>query len=134
MHYDRAARLRARRARPHRLDGEMDMRIRLAHSAALFGLAVLTTTLAAPPPAQAQKPPIKIGFLAPLTGGAAQIGRDMVNGFEMYLDEAGGQIGGRKGEVSVEDTARNPATAITKIRKLGGSDRVHQAGGGPFAE
>jgi len=109
------------------------MRIRLAHSAALFGLAVLTTTLAAPPPAQAQKPPIKIGFLAPLTGGAAQIGRDMVNGFEMYLDEAGGQVAGRKVEVIVEDTAGNPATAITKMRKLVESDRVHMVVGETFA-
>ena len=55
------------------------------------------------PPAQS-KGPIKIGFLAPLTGGAAQIGKDMVNGSEMYLDEIGHQIAGRKVEVIVEDT------------------------------
>src|SRR4026207_1977326 len=75
----------------------MDMRIRLAHSAVFFALAVLAGILLMPPHASAQKPPIKIGFLAPLTGGAAQIGRDMVNGFEMYLDEAGGQSGGGQG-------------------------------------
>jgi hypothetical protein len=51
------------------------MRIRLAHSAVLLAVTLLPAGLVAPPPARAQKPPIKIGFLAPLTGGAAQIGR-----------------------------------------------------------
>ena len=73
------------------------MRPRHALSIWLLGLLVLTGGVALSPPvaAQAQKP-IKIGFLAPLTGGAAQIGRDTVNGFEMYLEEAGQQIAGRK--------------------------------------
>ena len=106
------------------------MRTRLAHSAVFLALAGI---FLAPPHAWAQKPPIKIGFLAPLTGGAAQIGRDMVNGFEMYLDETGGQIAGRKVEVIVEDTAGNPATAITKMRKLVESDRVHMVVGETFA-
>src|SRR6185503_18623383 len=56
-----------------------------------------------------------------------------VNGFEMYLDETGGQIAGRKVEVIVEDTAGNPATAITKMRKLVESDRVHMVVGETFA-
>ena len=109
------------------------MRIRLPHSAAVFALGVLATALAVSSPAWAQRPPIKIGFLAPLTGGAAQIGRDMVNGFEMYLDETGHQMAGRKVEVIVEDTAGNPATAITKVRKLVESDRVHMVVGETFA-
>ncbi|HKZ07458.1 MAG TPA: ABC transporter substrate-binding protein [Methylomirabilota bacterium] len=85
------------------------------------------------PPTPAQPGPIKIGFLAPLTGGAAQIGRDTVNGFEMYLSEAGNQIAGRKVELIVEDTAGNPTTAITKMRKLVESDRVHMVMGEVFA-
>jgi len=109
------------------------MRTRFAPSTALVGMAILVAALLAPPPAWAQKPPIKIGFLAPLTGGAAQIGRDMVNGFEMYLDEAKRQMAGRKVEVIVEDTAGNPATAITKMRKLVESDRVHMVVGETFA-
>ena len=75
-------------------------------------------------PAHAQKKPIKIGFLAPLTGAAAQVGRDMENGFTMYLKEAGYQMAGRKVELIVEDTAGNPGTAITKFRKFVESDRV----------
>jgi branched-chain amino acid transport system substrate-binding protein len=106
----------------------MTMRARLA----LLLVLVAATVLAAAP-APAQTGPIKIGFLAPLTGGAAQIGRDTVNGFEMYLAEAGNQIAGRKVELIVEDTAGNPATAITKMRKLVESDKVHIVMGEVFA-
>ena len=102
------------------------MRARLA-------LLLVAATLLAASPAPAQTGPIKIGFLAPLTGGAAQIGRDTVNGFEMYLAEVGNQIAGRKVELIVEDTAGNPATAITKMRKLVESDKVHIVMGEVFA-
>ena len=30
---------------------------------------------------------LRIGFLAPTTGIFAQVGKDMVDGFQMYLDE-----------------------------------------------
>ncbi len=81
----------------------------------------------------AQKPPIKVGFLAPMTGGAAAVGKDMTNGFAMYLDEIGNQIAGRKVEVIVEDTQGQPAIALTKLRKLVESDRVHVLAGLLFA-
>src|SRR5215470_15084128 len=100
--------------RAPRLTGEPNMRTPRRSSVILLALAGSLALLAS---AAAQKKPVKIGFLAPLTGGAAQIGRDMVNGFEMYLDEAGHQIAGRKVEVIVEDTAGNPGTAIAKFRK-----------------
>jgi branched-chain amino acid transport system substrate-binding protein len=109
------------------------MRTPRAFSTILLVLAALAGSVTLLAPAAAQKKPIKIGFLAPLTGGAAQIGRDMVNGFEMYLDEAGQQIAGRKVEVIVEDTAGNPGTAITKFRKFAESDRVDMVVGEAFA-
>jgi branched-chain amino acid transport system substrate-binding protein len=83
--------------------------------------------------AWAQKGPIKIGFLAPMTGGAAQVGKDMVNGLTMYLDEIGHQIAGRKVEVIVEDTQGKPDVALTKLRKLVESDKVQVLAGGLFA-
>jgi branched-chain amino acid transport system substrate-binding protein len=107
--------------------------MRIRWSVALVVSAVFVAAFLPALPAPAQQGPIKIGFLAPLTGGAAQIGRDMQNGFEMYLGEAGNQIGGRKVELIVEDTAGNPATAITKVRKLVESDRVHMVVGETFA-
>ncbi|HYR38567.1 MAG TPA: penicillin-binding protein activator [Methylomirabilota bacterium] len=109
------------------------MRTPRAFSTILLVLATLAGSVTLLAPAAAQKKPIKIGFLAPLTGGAAQIGRDMVNGFEMYLEETGQQIAGRKVEVIVEDTAGNPGTAITKFRKFAESDRVDMVVGEAFA-
>src|SRR6266704_164016 len=80
----------------------MSMRTPRGFSIILLVLALLAISVTVLAPVEAQKKPIKIGFLAPLTGGAAQIGRDTVNGFEMYLEEAGQQMAGRKVEVIVE--------------------------------
>jgi branched-chain amino acid transport system substrate-binding protein len=99
---------------------------------AMMVLAVVL--LAGAPAAWAQsKAPIKIGFLAPVTGGAAQVGKDMVNGLSMWLEENGRQIGGRKVELIVEDTQGQPNVALTKLRKLVDSDKVHVLAGGLFA-
>jgi branched-chain amino acid transport system substrate-binding protein len=84
-------------------------------------------------PAPAQKGPLKIGFLAPMTGGAAQIGKDMTNGLSMWLDENNWTIAGRKVELVVEDTQGQPNIALTKLQKLVESDRVHVLAGGLFA-
>ena len=81
----------------------------------------------------AQGGPIKIGMLAPLTGPFAQIGKDMVNGTELYLDEIGRQMGGRKVELIVEDDEGNPATALNKSRKLVEQDKVAVLTGGLLA-
>ena len=102
----------------------------------LVALAVLLaflTPLAAPPGAPAQPAPIKIGFLAPLTGPFAQIGKDMVNGNQLYFAEIGGQVAGRKIEVIVEDDEGNPATALNKSRKLVDQDKVAILTGGMLA-
>ncbi|HEU4370202.1 MAG TPA: ABC transporter substrate-binding protein, partial [Methylomirabilota bacterium] len=104
-------------------------RFRVRALAALL-LAAFVGALAAPAGTDAQGGPIKIGFLAPLTGPFAQIGKDMVNGTELYLDESGRQVGGRKLELIVEDTEGNPATALNKSRKLVEQDKVHVLTGG----
>jgi branched-chain amino acid transport system substrate-binding protein len=96
---------------------------------ALAVLAVVAATAWGTGPAWAQKGPIKVGFLAPMTGGAAAVGKDMTNGFAMYLEEIGHQIAGRKVEVIVEDTQAQPPVALTKLRKLVESDRVHVLAG-----
>jgi branched-chain amino acid transport system substrate-binding protein len=102
----------------------------------VFTLAVLlafAAPLAAPVGAPAQSGPIKIGFLAPLTGPFAQIGKDMVSGTQLYLTEIGGQVGGRKIELLVEDSEGNPATALNKSRKLVEQDKIHVLTGGMLA-
>ena len=95
-------------------------------------LVALALLLVAPADVLAQGP-IKIGLLAPLTGAFAQIGKDMVTGNDIYMDEIGRQAAGRKIEVIVEDTEGNPATALTKARKLVEQDKVHLLTGGLLA-
>jgi branched-chain amino acid transport system substrate-binding protein len=87
-------------------------------------LAVVALVMAGPGQGWSQKAPIRIGFLAPVTGGGAAVGKDMTSGFTMYLEEIGKQIAGRKVEVIVEDTQGDPAQALTKLRKLVDSDKV----------
>ena len=97
-------------------------------------LAVVTlVVIAGPSPGWAQKGPIKVAFLAPVTGGAAQVGKDMVNGFMKYVEDNGSQFAGRKVEVIVEDTQGEPSIALTKLRKLVESDKVHVLAGLLFA-
>ena len=73
--------------------------------------------------------PIKIGFLSPLSGAIAAAGKDMYSGCELYWQETGWQMAGRKVEVILEDNEGLPATALTKLRKLVESDRVHVVAG-----
>src|SRR3989440_1420012 len=107
----------------------------ISRSRALAAVLLLSVVaaLAAPPAPAAQGGPIRIGFLAPLTGPFAQIGKDMVSGTELFLDEIGRQVAGRKLELIVEDTEGTPATALTKSRKLVEQDRVHLLTGGLLA-
>jgi len=92
-------------------------------------LAVVAVIMVGPSRGWAQKGPIKVGFLTQMTGGGAAVGRDMSNGFTMYIEEAGKQIAGRKVEVIIEDTQGDPAQALTKLRKLVESDNVHAVAG-----
>ena len=83
-------------------------------------------------PAQAQE--LKIGFLAPRTGIFSQLGIDMHNGFQMYLDEHNGELGGAKVKFIVEDDQGRPDTGVTKANKLILSDKVHMLVGGVLAQ
>jgi branched-chain amino acid transport system substrate-binding protein len=73
--------------------------------------------------------PIKIGFMVPLSGGSAQNGRDILNGFLLYLDEIGYRAGGRRIQLIVEDDEAIPAVGLTKARKLVERDEVHVMAG-----
>ena len=53
--------------------------------------------------AQAQDKELRIGVIAPMTGILAQVGKDMVDGFNMYLEEAKGDFAGAKVKLIVED-------------------------------
>ena len=93
-------------------------------STRLLSLAALATIAAFTAPAQAQTAELKIGFLAPRTGIITQLGTDMVNGFQMYLDEHGGMLGGAKVTFIVEDDKGTVDGDVSMAKKLILNDKV----------
>jgi len=78
-----------------------------------------------PPPVQAPPPPmvVKIGSVAPLTGGIAHLGKDNENGARLAIDEAnaaGVTLGGNKVkfELLSEDDQADPKIGNTVAQKL----------------
>jgi branched-chain amino acid transport system substrate-binding protein len=96
----------------------------LACSTAILGFSLAS-------PASAEE--LRIGYLSPMTGIFAQVGKDMVDGFQLYLDQHKGELGGAKVKFIVEDTQGKPDTAVTKARKLILQDKVHMIAGGLLA-
>ncbi len=94
-------------------------------------LAAAGAALALAVPASAQE--LRIGFLAPTTGIFAQTGKDMANGFQMWLDESGGSFGGAKVTLIVEDTEGKVPVAVRKAEKLIRQDKVQMIVGGLLA-
>jgi len=97
----------------------------VTHRAVAAGLALVLLTAVAAPAAD----PIRVGFMGPLSGIFAQAGKDMLDGLKLGLEQAGGQVAGRKIELIEEDTEGNPATAQAKYRKLVQQDRIHVLAG-----
>jgi len=97
--------------------------------------ALLGTCLAfgfgAAAPAGAEE--LRIGFISPVTGLYAQIGKDMVDGFQLYLDQHGGKLGGADVKLIVEDDQGKPDTGVTKAKKLILQDKVQLFIGGLLA-
>jgi branched-chain amino acid transport system substrate-binding protein len=96
----------------------------------LLGTA-LSFAAASIAPAQAEE--LRIGFIAPMSGGFAQVGKDMVDGFQLYLDQHGGKLGGADVKLIVEDDQAKPDLGVTKAKKLVLADKVHMFVGGVLA-
>jgi branched-chain amino acid transport system substrate-binding protein len=82
---------------------------------------------------QANAEELRIGFVSPITGIFAQIGKDMVDGFQLYLDEHNGKLGGADVKFIVEDSIGKPDAAVTKAKKLVLQDNVQMLVGGLLA-
>ena len=76
---------------------------------------------------------LRIGYVAPTTGIFAQVGKDMVDGFQLYLDDVKSDFGGAKVKFIVEDEQAKPDTAVTRAKKLVLQDKVHMLIGGVLA-
>ena len=103
----------------------------LARRLALVAAAGLTVALVAGCGSSLQEDqqaadggPVKVGLLVPQSGVYAPLGRDMENGFRMYLDAKGGELGGRAVELVVADEGGGPDTGVPAAQKLLQQDRV----------
>ena len=68
--------------------------------------------------------PLSVGVLLPMTGVFAPIGAEQLNGMQLAVEEAGGEVAGRKINLIVEDTEAKPDVGLSKARKLVMSERV----------
>jgi branched-chain amino acid transport system substrate-binding protein len=91
--------------------------------------AAITLVLAAGAAAEE----LRIGFIAPMTGPFAQVGKDMVNGFEMYINEVKNDVGGATVKFILEDDQAKPPVGVLKAEKLIRQDKVHMIVGGVLA-
>ena len=89
--------------------------------ATLLGLVALVA-LAAAASTSAQRPALKIGLLAPLTGPQAANGKEMQNGLELFLEQEGGRLAGREVSLIVADDESKPAVGLTRLRGVGNAD------------
>jgi branched-chain amino acid transport system substrate-binding protein len=97
------------------------MRLRPHIVLALVALFIVAAAL----PLRAQKGPIKIGLVTPLTGGMAPNGKDTENGLRLFLEEQAYKIAGREVKLYAEDDEGKPATGLTKARALVEGQGVH---------
>jgi branched-chain amino acid transport system substrate-binding protein len=80
--------------------------------AAVLAAAALTGTQAL---AQA---PLKIGFVAELSGPQAALGQDQYDGFLLFMEQHAGRLGGVPVQVLREDTQLKPEVAVQAVQKL----------------
>jgi branched-chain amino acid transport system substrate-binding protein len=73
--------------------------------------------------------PLKIGVLMPTSGVFAVLGEKQLNGMRFAIEEAGGEVAGRKIEMVHEDTEGKPDVGLAKARKFVLSDRVEVMAG-----
>src|SRR5580658_6785874 len=99
-------------------------------SALLIGICLAFAAGLAPAAAQEE---LRIGFIAPTTGPFAQVGADMLNGINLYLEKVNNDLGGAKVKLIVEDSQAKPDLAVTKARKLILEDHVQLFVGGVLA-
>jgi branched-chain amino acid transport system substrate-binding protein len=68
--------------------------------------------------------PLKIGVLMETSGVFAVLGQRQLKGMQFAVEEAGGEVAGRKIELIHEDNEGKPDVGLAKARKLVLSDKV----------
>ncbi|WP_262287514.1 ABC transporter substrate-binding protein [Micromonospora sp. MA102] len=96
-----------------------------AHTAALLALVLLAAPACANDEGGAGAgAPVKIGLLASLSGTYQAVGKDIRDGFQLYLSNHDGKLGGREVDLVVADEGNGAATAVPAATKLLKQDRV----------
>jgi branched-chain amino acid transport system substrate-binding protein len=67
---------------------------------------------------------LKIGMVVTLSGPPAALGQQIVDGFQLALDQKDGMLGGRKVVLTVEDDELKPDVALLKATSLVEKDKV----------
>ena len=80
-------------------------------------VAPLAVSVLAIPAAQAQTP-LKIGFIATLSGPAGALGQDQYDAFMMVVEQNGGKLGGVPVQVLKEDDQLKPDVGVQIIQKF----------------
>lgn len=62
--------------------------------------------------------PVKIGLVVPQTGGYRQIGDEMADGFQLFLNLNGGRLGGHKVNLVVADEGETAASGKAAVQQL----------------
>jgi len=70
------------------------------------------------------KPPIKFGYVGPMSGFYAHGGKHATQGMKLAFDEVNWNIAGRKIEFAIEDDGWNVGVGISKAKKLVLNDKV----------
>ena len=105
-------------------------RRRLRRHALLAPLTALSLTVAACSGSLAEgsggeaSESVKIGLVVPASGVYEPLGVDMTRGFELYLEQHDGKLGGKKVEVVKADEGEGPDTGVPAVQKLVTQDRV----------
>lgn len=86
---------------------------------AVFGCSILLLASAYGARTASSQDAIRIGMLLPMSGGPfIPVGADVSDGFELAIQDSGGQVGGRKIIILREDTTHKPDIAQAKAKKL----------------
>lgn len=67
---------------------------------------------------------LKVGLMLPYSGTYASLGNAIENGFQLYVKEQGGKLGGREIELVKVDDESEPSKATDNINKLIKRDNV----------
>lgn len=84
-------------------------------SALGFGLAACATS----------ETTVSIGLVVPTSGAHESIGTDMTRGFDLYLDQHGGKLGGRLVDVIEADEGDTVKTGVAAVNQVIEDDEVH---------